>query len=79
MSNLGRMDFYVGDAYPNFMAGTGETGFLATPDKEEQEVLAEDPKTADKADVGHSRTSMIFLGVGLIVLLVVFFGAKGGN
>lgn len=77
--STGRMDFYVGDAYPNFMAGTGETGFLATPDKEEQAVLNEDPETAEKADASSSRKSMIFLALGLIILLVVFFGAKGGN
>ena len=76
---MSRMDFYVGDAYPNYMAGTGETGFLATPDKEEQAALAEDAKTAEKADVTHSRSSMVFLAIGAIVLLVVFFGAKGGK
>lgn len=72
---MSRMDFYVGDAYPNFVAGTGETGFLAQPDAEQQEALAENENVSTEADMTTSRPKLIFLAIGLIILLVIFFGA----
>ena len=73
---VGSMDFAYGDAYPN-ITGITETGFLATPDKEAQEVLAESETYADKTDITHRRKYTILVAIGLIVALVVFFGAGG--
>ena len=70
---VGSMDFAYGDAYPN-ITGITETGFLATPDKEAQE---ESETDADKTDITQPRKYTILVAIGLIVALVVFFGAGG--
>ena len=74
---VGSMDFAYGDAYPN-LTGTTETGLLANPDKDDQEALAESENNADKTDITQPRKYTILVAIGLIVALVVFFGA-GGN
>lgn len=73
---VGSMDFAYGDAYPN-MTGVTETGLLANPDKDDQEALAESDKDSDTADITQPRKYMVLVAIGLIVALVVFFGAGG--
>ena len=72
----GSMDFAYGDAYPN-ITGITETGLLSNPDKEDQEALAESETNADKTDITQPRKYTILIAIGLIVALVVFFGAGG--
>ena len=73
---VGSMDFAYGDAYPN-LTGITETGLLANPDKDDQEALAESENNADKTDITQPRKYTILIAIGLIVALVVFFGAGG--
>ena len=74
--SVGSMDFAYGDAYPN-ITGIAEPGLLANPDKDDQEALAESDKDADKTDITQPRKYTILVAIGLIVALVVFFGAGG--
>lgn len=73
---VGSMEFAYGDAYPN-ITGIPETGLLANPDKDDQEALAEAETDADKTDITQPRKYTVLVAIGLIVALVVFFGAGG--
>ena len=69
---MGEMSFSWGDLYPAFT--NYETGNMATPDAEDQDALNENADLAKKADVRTANPKFIWLAVGLVALLVIFFG-----
>lgn len=72
---MANIDFAYGDAYPNMLQSTTETGLLANPDKDDQEALAENESTSDKADITAPTKNKVFMSIALIMILVVLFGA----
>ena len=59
------------DLYPEF-AGE-ETGERVIPDEDKQQTLAENADDTVKASK-HAKPKFIFIALGLIVALVIFFG-----
>ena len=45
------MDFAFGDAYPNYLQASTETGLLANPEKDDQEALQESESVSEIADI----------------------------
>lgn len=72
---MANINFAYGDAYPNMLQTTTETGLLANPDKDDQEALAESESISEKADVTAPTKNKVFMSIALIAILVVIFGA----
>lgn len=72
---MANIDFAYGDAYPNYLQATPETGLLANPDKNDQEALAESENVSEKADISAPTKNSVLLAILAIVILVVIFGA----
>ena len=71
------MKYAFGDLYPSLDDGsTDMTSLLANPDKDDQEALDEDTKVSEVADARNARPKMVFLAIGLVVALIVFFGVE---
>lgn len=71
---MANINFAYGDAYPNMLQTTTETGLLANPDKDDQEALAESESISEKADVTAPTKNKVFMSIALIAILVVIFG-----
>lgn len=71
------MNYFYQDLYPNMASPTLESSLLLAPEKDDQEALAENDKVSDEASNTESRRGMIWLAVGLIVAMVILFGAGG--
>ena len=72
---MAKIDFAYGDAYPNMLQATTETGLLANPEKDDQEALAENESISDKADISNPSKNKTLLAIVAIAILVVLFGA----
>lgn len=68
----GAMNFSFGDLYPGMTAF--DTTQSTNPDAEQQAALNENADTVKEAASKGSRPRFIFMALGLIVLLTVFFG-----
>lgn len=68
------LGFAMADLYPNF--GGHDTSTLATPEADDQDALNEDTKVADQAVTSEARKINIFLALGVLVALIIFFGGK---
>lgn len=69
-----QMDFTFGDLYP---AMTNlETGNKTNPEAEDQAALNENAEVSEEVSNRSSRPRFIWLALGVIALLVVFFGVK---
>lgn len=66
------LGFAMADLYPNY--GGVDTSTLATPEVDDQEALNESPDLADAGVPNHARKKNVFLALGVMVALVVFFG-----
>ena len=73
---MGDMIFSFRDLYPNQATATEETSTMANPDKDDQEALKENTKVTEKGDMRGASKKNVFLAIGVLVALVVFFGAK---
>lgn len=71
------LDYNFGDLYPNVATPTMETSLKASPEKEDQEALAENEKVSDVSSASEPKRSMIWLAIGLIVAIVILFGTGG--
>lgn len=69
------MDFAFGDAYPNYLQASTETGLLANPEKDDQEALQESESVSEKADITTPQKNRVFLSILMIFILVIIFGA----
>ena len=65
------LTFSFKDLYPD-LSGE-ETGERAIPDEDKQKLMSEQSQTADEAGK-KARPKFIFLALGLIAALVVFYG-----
>lgn len=65
------MTFGFKDLYPDYMGE--ETGERVIPDEEKQEVLSENADDVKEAGK-KARPRFVFIALGLIVALVIFFG-----
>ena len=72
MSMPGALNYYFGDLYPG--ATIEETSTQATPNADDQIAMNESKAVSEDADTGRSKTSSIFLAIGLVVILVVVLG-----
>lgn len=52
------MDFAFGDAYPNYLQASTETGLLANPEKDDQEALQESESVSEKQTLPHHRRTV---------------------
>lgn len=68
----GAMNFAWGDLYPGMTYG--DTTQTTNPDAEQQAALNENADTVKEAASKGSRPRYIFIAIGMIVLLSVFFG-----
>ena len=68
----GELTIPMGDIYPN--AKTGETSNLAVPDSDKMEALNDDVETAKTASNTETSTKKIMMALGVLALLVIFFG-----
>lgn len=68
------LGFSMADLYPNF--GGVDTSTLATPEVDDLDALNEDVKNAEKSSAKESSSKSVFLALGVMVALVVFFGGK---
>lgn len=69
---MGGMLFNMRDVYPNL--GTTETSTEVNPEVDDQNALNEDVKTAEESSTHHAKSKSIFLAIGVMVALVLFFG-----
>lgn len=67
------LQFGFSDLYPNW--GGIDTSQLAVPESDDLDALNEDVKTAEEASQ-NARSKNIFVALGLMVALVVFFGGR---
>ena len=68
------LGFAFADLYPNY--GGVDTSNLAVPETDDLDALNEDTKTAEEASQTEARSKNIFIALGVMVALVVFFGGK---
>lgn len=66
------LGFAMSDLYPNY--GGVDTSTLANPEADDQQALNENPEVADKAVTPSARKKNIFLALGVLLALIVFFG-----
>ena len=71
MSELG---FSMADLYPNL--GGVDTSTQVTPEVDDQDALNEDVKMANESTNTEARSKQVFLALGVIVALIIFFGGK---
>ena len=75
---MGAMAFSMRDLYPTM--GFEETSTNVIPDVNNQEALAENKEDVDNAHATKTaRKKNIFIAMGLMLALVVFFGVQGGR
>lgn len=69
------LSFAMSDLYPNM--GGLDTSTLAVPESDDLEALNNDTKASEEANVNtEARSKNIFLAMGVLLALVVFFGGK---
>ena len=68
------MGFSMSDLYPNM--GGVDTSTLANPEVDDQDALNEDVKVAEASTTTEASKKNIFIGLGILVALVIFFGGK---
>ncbi len=68
------MCFSMSDLYPNM--GGVDTSTLATPEVDDLDALNEDVKIAEASTKTEASKKNIFIALGVLVALVVFFGGK---
>lgn len=67
------LSFAMADIYPNY--GGVDTSTLATPDADDQQALNENTEVAEKATANSpTKKKNIFLALGVLLALIVFFG-----
>lgn len=67
--------FAMADLYPNM--GGLDTSTLAVPETDDLEALNNDTKASEEANVHtEARSKNIFIALGVLLALVVFFGGK---
>ena len=71
MSELG---FSMSDLYPNL--GGVDTSTQVTPEVDDQDALNEDVKMANESTNTEARSKQVFLALGVLVALIIFFGGK---
>ena len=67
----GELTFPYGDVYPGMAS---ETSNLAVPDSDKMDALNEDAEIAKTASTTESSTKNVMIALGVLALLVVFFG-----
>lgn len=69
------LSFAFADLYPNM--GGMDTSTLAVPESDDLEALNHDTKTSEEANAHtEARGKNIFLALGVILALVIFFGGN---
>lgn len=68
------LGFSMSDLYPNF--GGVDTSTLVTPEVDDQDALNEDVKLAGESTNTEARSKNVFLAIGILVALIIFFGGK---
>lgn len=68
------MCFSMADLYPNM--GGVDTSTLANPEVDDQDALNEDVKIAEASTVTEAKSKNIFIALGVLIALVIFFGGK---
>lgn len=66
--------FSMKDLYPNY-SGI-DTSTLATPDVSDQDALNENVKVAEESTTTEARKKNIFIALGVMVALIIFFGGR---
>lgn len=67
-----KMGFSYADLYPTY-SGV-DTSNLATPGVDDQDALNENVEAAENASVKEANKKSVFLTIGVMILLVIFFG-----
>jgi len=68
------LGFSMADLYPNM--GGLDTSTMANPEKDDQEALNEDTAIINETVSKEARGKNIFLALGVLVGLIIFFGGK---
>ena len=66
------LGFAMTDLYPNY--GGVDTSTLANPESDDQQALNENPDVAETVTVTTARKKNIFIALGVLLALIVFFG-----
>ena len=74
MPKVGELGFSMSDIYPNY--GGVDTSTIVTPEVDDQEALNEDVNIAAESSQTEARKKNIFLALGIMLALVIFFGGK---
>ena len=68
------LSFSMSDLYPNF--GGVDTSTLATPEVDDLDALNEDVKIAEASTKTEASKKNIFIALGVLIGLIIFFGGK---
>lgn len=68
------LGFAMADLYPNY--GGVDTSTLVTPEVDDQNALNEDVNVAEKSSATQPSTKSIFISIGVIIALIIFFGGN---
>ena len=68
------LGFSMADLYPNY--GGIDTSTMVNPEADDQEALNEDTKIINEATTKEARSKNVFLALGVLVALIIFFGGK---
>ena len=71
---MAELGFSMSDLYPG--ASGIDTSELATPEADDQEALNENINVAEKSSGKEASKKNIFLALGVMVALIIFFGGK---
>ena len=71
---MAELGFAMSDIYPTY--GGIDTSTVVNPEADDQDALNEDTSVAKEATTKDARSKNIFLALGVLVALVVFFGGK---
>lgn len=72
MAVLGELSFAYADLYPNF--GGVDTSNKVQPENDDQDALNEDVAMAEKSNPIEASKTSVFATLGILILLVIFFG-----
>lgn len=68
------LGFAMADLYPNY--GGVDTSTLVTPEVDDQDALNENVKVAEESSATQASSKNIFIAIGVIIALVIFFGGN---
>ena len=71
---MNELKFAYSDLYPNW--GGVDTSTVVTPEVDDQDALNEDIDIAEESSATESKGKNIFLALGIMLALVVFFGGR---